>query len=196
MFWVAEITAIHFDSRECPLQRTKSLYVDAMACRHKITAQGSSNLPDWLRSIEYKCPIGVSPTAWTSSIPTKLDPFAYLKQNPWALQLFQSHMMAQRVGRKSFLDAFDFEKHLNTQDLTSSTFLFVDIGGGTGSQSLGFRQQCAHLPGQVVLQDRPEVVERVKSMLADTANIQAEVYDFSSTPQPIRGMPQSCYPGY
>ncbi|CAH0019604.1 unnamed protein product [Clonostachys rhizophaga] len=125
---------------------------DSLRFTHKITAQGSSNLPDWLRSIQYSCSVGVSPTAWTSSIPSELDPFTYLKHNPWALKHFQSHMIAQRVGRKSLIDAFDFKKHLNTQDISSSTFLFVDIGGGT------------------VLR-----------------NIEAEVYDFSTTPQPIRG---------
>jgi hypothetical protein len=101
-------------------------------------------------------------------------------------------MMAQRVGRKSLMDAFDFKKHLNTQDISSSTFLFVDIGGGTGSQSLAFRKQYSKLPGRVALQDRPEVVERVKPMFANIENIEAEVYDFSTTPQPIRGMRQSC----
>jgi hypothetical protein len=162
-----------------------------MAYRHKITARGSSNLPDWLRSIRYRSPVGVFPTAWTSSIPTELDPFTYLKHNPWALKLFQSHLIVQRDGRQSFIDAFDFEKHLTAQDITSSTFLFVDIGGGTGSQSLAFRQRHSNLPGRVILQDRPEVVECVKPMLADIANIQAEVYDFSTTPQPVLGMRQS-----
>uniref|UniRef100_A0A8H7MYI0 O-methyltransferase C-terminal domain-containing protein n=1 Tax=Bionectria ochroleuca TaxID=29856 RepID=A0A8H7MYI0_BIOOC len=88
---------------------------------------------------------------------------------------------------KSLMDAFDFKKHLNAQDISSSTFLFVDIGGGTGSQSLAFRKQYSKLPGRVALQDRPEVVERVKPMFANIENIEAEVYDFSTTPQPIRG---------
>ncbi|KAI1448534.1 S-adenosyl-L-methionine-dependent methyltransferase [Annulohypoxylon stygium] len=159
---------------------------DSLRFTHKITAQGSSNLPGWLRSIQYRHPVGVLPTAWTSSIPTELDPFSYLKYNPWALKLVQSHMMVQRVGRQSFIDALDFEKRF-TRDITSSTFLFVDIGGGTGSQSLAFRQRYPNLPGRVLLQDRPEVVERVELMLANTANVEAVVYDFCTTPQPIRG---------
>ncbi|KAJ8133130.1 hypothetical protein O1611_g491 [Lasiodiplodia mahajangana] len=160
---------------------------DSLRFTHKITAQGSSNLPDWLRSTQYESPIGVMPTAWTSAIPTELDPFSYLKHNPWALKLHQSHMVVQRVGRKSFIDALDFEKRFAQNDITSSTFLFVDIGGGAGAQSLAFRQQYPNLPGRVLVQDRPEVIERVKSMLIDTANIEAEAYNFSTTPQPIRG---------
>ncbi|KAI0479724.1 S-adenosyl-L-methionine-dependent methyltransferase [Xylaria cf. heliscus] len=159
---------------------------DSLRFTHKITAQGSSNLPDWLRSIQYRYPVGVLPTAWTSSIPTELDPFTYLKHNPWALKLFQSHMVAQRVGRKSFIDALDFEKRF-ANDITSLDFLFVDIGGGTGSQCLAFRQRYPNLPGRVLLQDRPEVIERVKLMLAVAVNVEAEVYDFSTTPQPVRG---------
>jgi trans-aconitate methyltransferase len=89
-------------------------------------------------------------------------------------------------GRPLFLDALDFEKRFG-QDTTNSTVLFVDVGGSTGSQSLALRQRYPDLPGRVLLQDRPEVVEQAKSQLPSSAKIEAEVYNIF-TPQPVKGM--------
>ncbi|KAI1120942.1 S-adenosyl-L-methionine-dependent methyltransferase [Nemania abortiva] len=161
---------------------------DSLRFTHKIIAQWSLNLLEWFRSTQHRPPVGVIPTAQTSAIPTELDPFTYLKHNPWALKLHQSHMAVQRVGRKSWINALDFEKRCAAQDniTSSTTFLFVDIGGGTGSQSLAFRQRYPSLHGRVLLQDSPEVVERVREMFIITANIETKAYNFSTTPQPVR----------
>jgi len=126
------------------------------------------------------------PTAWTSSIPTDSKPYEYLAENPWALKLAQAHMRIHWEGRPLFLDALDFEKRFG-QDTTNSTVLFVDVGGSTGSQSLALRQRYPDLPGRVLLQDRPEVVEQAKSQLPSSAKIEAEVYNIF-TPQPVKGM--------
>lgn len=85
-----------------------------------------------------------------------------------------------------FYDALDFEKRFG-QNSTSSTVLFVDVGGSTGPQSLTLRKRFPDLPGRVIIQDRPEVVEQAKAQLASSANIEAEVHDIF-TPQPIKGI--------
>lgn len=126
------------------------------------------------------------PTAWTSSIPTDSKPYEYLAENPWALKLAQAHMRIHWEGRPVFFDALDFGKRFG-QDTDGSTVLFVDVGGSTGSQSLALRERYPNLPGRVLLQDRPEVVEQAKSQLPSSANIEAEVYNIF-TPQPIKGM--------
>lgn len=154
--------------------------------RRKITAQGALNFPDWLRSRHYKDPIGIMPTAWTSAIHTDKSPFGWLAENPWALELAQAHMRIQREGRPLFFDALDFEERFG-QDTTSSTILFVDVGGATGSQSLTLRQRFPDLPGRVLVQDRPEVIAQVKAKLERSAKIEAEVYDMF-TPQPVKGL--------
>ncbi|CAJ2509763.1 Uu.00g056630.m01.CDS01 [Anthostomella pinea] len=68
----------------------------------------------------------------------------------------------------------DFEKRFS-QGATSSTILFVDVGGGSGSQARTFRQRYPNLPGRVLLQDQLEVVQHVKIELA-SSRIEAEVY--------------------
>ncbi|KAH7384633.1 S-adenosyl-L-methionine-dependent methyltransferase [Pyrenochaeta sp. MPI-SDFR-AT-0127] len=159
-------------------------HANSLRWTRKITARGGLNLPDWLQSHQYKDPVGILPTAWSSSIPTDKHPYGWLADNPWALELAQAHMRIQREGRPLFFDALDFEERF-AQDATSSTVLFVDVGGSTGPQSRTLRQRYPHLPGRVLLQDRPEVVDQTKADLA-SANIEAEVYDIF-TPQPIKG---------
>lgn len=85
-----------------------------------------------------------------------------------------------------FFDALDFEKRFG-QDTTSSTILFVDIGGGEGSQSLALRERYPDLPGRVLIQDRPEVVEQARAQLPSSVRINAEVHNMFE-PQPVKGM--------
>lgn len=152
---------------------------------NKITAKGGLNLADWLQSNSWTVSVGKMPTAWTSSVPTDRKPYEYLAENPWALKLAQAHMRINWDKKPIFLDALDFGSRFE-QDTTSSTVLFVDVGGSTGSVSLALRQRCPDLPGRVLLQDRPEVVEQVKAQLLSSAGIEAEVYDIF-TPQPVKG---------
>ncbi|KAH8732613.1 S-adenosyl-L-methionine-dependent methyltransferase [Phaeosphaeriaceae sp. PMI808] len=150
----------------------------------KITAQGALKLPDFFKLHQYKNPVGIIPTPWSNTVPTDKHPYEWLAANPWALELAQAHMRTQREGRPLFFDALDFEKRF-AQNTTSSTVLFVDVGGSTGPQSRTLRQRYPDLPGRVILLDRPEVIELAKEDLS-SANIEAQVYDMF-TPQPIKG---------
>ncbi|RYP50589.1 hypothetical protein DL768_003934 [Monosporascus sp. mg162] len=161
-------------------------HANVLRFSQKITAPASLSLPEWLQSNGYKDPTGLTPTAWGSAFHTDQHPYSWLADNPWALELALAHMRIQREGRPLFFDALDFEKRF-AQDTTSSTVLFVDIGGSTGSQSLTFRQRYPSLPGRVIVQDRPEIVQRAKATLASSANIEAEEYDIF-TPEPVKGM--------
>lgn len=158
-----------------------------MAIRHRITAHGALNLPDWLQSNQWRDPVGIMPTAWTSSIPTDKHPYEYLAENPWAMKLALAHLRNQREGRPLFFDALDFKKRFG-QDTESSTVLFVDVGGSTGSQSLTLRKRYPDLPGRVLIQDRPEFVKHAEEQLTDSDKIEVEVHDIF-TPQPIKGIP-------
>lgn len=156
------------------------------ANRRRITAQGALNLPDWLQSNQYEDPVGTLPTAWSSTVPTDKHPYGWLADNPWALTLAQAHMRIQREGRPLFFDALDFEQRFG-QDTTSSTVLFVDVGGSLGTQSLTLRKRYPDLPGRVILQDRPEVIEQVRAVLTSSVKVESEVYDIFK-PQPVKGM--------
>ena len=154
------ITRIPLDGRK-EAQSIISFYHANAANRRKITAQGALNLPDWLQSHQYREPVGILPTAWSSVIHTNKHPYGWLADNPWALELAQANMRIQREGRPLFFNALEFEKRF-AHNATSSTVLFVDVSGSTGPQSRTLRQRFPDLPGRVLLQDRPEVIERTK----------------------------------
>ncbi|KAI3390763.1 hypothetical protein diail_8686, partial [Diaporthe ilicicola] len=158
---------------------------DALRFAHKIMGPPVFSLPDLLQSTEYKDPTGVMPTALSKAHHTEKHAYAWLGENPWALKLTLAYMKVQFESRPSFFDVLDFQDRFGT-DSTSSAVLFVDIGGSTGSQSLKFRQRYPRLPGRVIIQDRPEVVQKAKLALDKTANIELEVYDIF-TPEPIKG---------
>ncbi|EPE28200.1 S-adenosyl-L-methionine-dependent methyltransferase [Glarea lozoyensis ATCC 20868] len=159
-------------------------HADSLRWTRKITAQGALNFPDWLQSNKYKDPVGMLPTAWSSAVQTDKHPYGWLAENSWALKLAQTHMNVQREGRPLFFDALDFQKRF-AKDTTSSTVLFVDVGGSIGLQSRTLRRRFPDLPGRVILQDRPEIIQQAKADLA-SAKVEAEIYDIF-TPQPIKG---------
>ncbi|KAI1088253.1 S-adenosyl-L-methionine-dependent methyltransferase [Rostrohypoxylon terebratum] len=160
-------------------------HADALRFAHKIMGPPVVSLPDLLQSTGYKDPTGVMPTALAKAHNTEKHAYSWLGENPWALKLTLAYMKVQFEGRPLFFDVLDFQARFGT-DSTSSTVLFVDIGGSTGSQSLNFRRRYPSLPGRVIIQDRPEVVQKAKSVLDSAANIELEAYDIF-TPQPIKG---------
>jgi hypothetical protein len=154
--------------------------------RLRITAHGALNLPDWLEKIEYKDPIGMFPTAWTSTLNiADKHPYAWLADNPWALELAQAHMRVQRENRPLFFDALNFEERF-AQNTDSETILFVDVGGSTGPQSRELKKRFPNLEGRVLLQDRPEIVAQANDELKKLG-IEAEVHDIF-TPQTVKGV--------
>ncbi|KAK8040711.1 O-methyltransferase, partial [Apiospora marii] len=51
------------------------------------TARGALNLPVWLKSHQYKDPLGIMPTSWLSASGTDKSPYGWLGANPWAMSL-------------------------------------------------------------------------------------------------------------
>lgn len=151
-------------------------------------APASLKLPDLLQDIRYEDPTGHIPTAWNKAFQTGQHPFQWFVDNPWAKELGLVHMRIQREGRPLCFDGLNFEERF-CQGATTSTILFVDVGGSMGPQCVAFRQRYSNLAGRVIVQDRPEVIEKAKLELSDSANIEAEAYDFF-TPQLIKGINQ------
>lgn len=60
----------------------------------------------------------------------------------------------------------------------------VDVGGSLGHDLVEFRSKHSHIPGRLVLQDLPSVVEQVRDLPGD---IESMAYDFF-TEQPVKGI--------
>lgn len=64
--------------------------------------------------------------------------------------------------------------------------LLVDIGGSIGHDLLEFRRKWPDVRGRLVLQDRPEIIEKAKTMNLGP-RIEPTVHDFF-TEQPVKGI--------
>ena len=69
------------------------------------------------------------------------------------------------------------------EDKEQSSPLLVDIGGGMGHEMVAFRRAHPQIPGKLVVQDIPVVINSIKEL---PNGIEAMPHDFFA-PQPIRG---------
>lgn len=117
-------------------------------------------------------------TAWNKGHDTSLDFVSYGKQNPKYLKWFQSLMSVPREG--DWLDVFS----INSLALLNhdNQAIFVDIGGGIGHQSARLRARFPELPGRIIVQDLPEVLNHAPKM----QGIELMPHNFFE-PQPVRG---------
>ncbi|KAI0008843.1 S-adenosyl-L-methionine-dependent methyltransferase [Xylariaceae sp. FL0662B] len=146
------------------------------------------SVPQFLEKIGYTSPTDPSFSAWNIGWETDDPPWIWLQTRPELAKYVSDWMAVQREGLPSFLDAIDFDKEFG-QGSDDYTPLLVDAGGGMGHQCVAFRQKYPNLPGRVILQDQPHVIEQVRSNplpgFKESA-VEAEIHDLM-TPQPIKG---------
>ncbi|KAI4906488.1 hypothetical protein J4E90_010562 [Alternaria incomplexa] len=110
--------------------------------------------------------------------------FEYFQQNPEMGRRFASMMGSWSKGRPRWFasDYYPVQERLISGAEKDKPFL-VDVGGGSGHDVEGLREAFeGRLPGGLVLQDRPEIVELAR--LGHGA--QAMPHDFM-TEQPVKG---------
>jgi hypothetical protein len=110
--------------------------------------------------------------------------FEHFQKNPEMGRRFASMMESWSKGRPRWFseDYFPVKDRLISGAEKDVTFL-VDIGGGSGHDVEGLRQAFeGQLPGTLVLQDRPEIVELAKL----GAGAEAMPHDFLKE-QPVKG---------
>lgn len=97
---------------------------------------------------------------------------------------FNMGMVAQTEATGWTVGIFPFESELKTMKTDDKTVLLVDIGGGKGHVTKKIQILTAAIPGQIILQERPEVLCEIQDLLPGITTME---YDFF-TPQPIKGM--------
>jgi len=100
--------------------------------------------------------------------------FDWLATKPRLQQAFNVVMtMSRTVRSQRWFDFFPVEDKLRLAS-TSDTVL-VDIGGGIGHDLIAFKQQYPSLPGKLILQEIPVVIDSIKDL---PAGIDATKHDF------------------
>ncbi|KAI1208247.1 S-adenosyl-L-methionine-dependent methyltransferase [Annulohypoxylon truncatum] len=143
-------------------------------------------IPEFLREAEYSnsadinnCPLNL--------VHSKDGTFwSWLGKDLPQRERFTTWTQCFRYGLPTIFDAFDIKDEIG-QNSTDSTILFVDVAGASGHQCVAFKQRYPELPGRIILQDRPEVIQQVKSSpLPGFERIEAQPHDIFK-PQPIIG---------
>ncbi|KAJ5139730.1 hypothetical protein N7448_003138 [Penicillium atrosanguineum] len=106
--------------------------------------------------------------------------FDFLSTHPYYSQAFNTVMgMSFRRRGKDWFEVFPVEERLRVS--SSSDPLIVDVGGGQGEDLKKFQEHFSDLPGKLVLQDLPAVIEGVK----DLSGIEVQSHDFFQK-QPVQ----------
>ncbi|OJJ51632.1 hypothetical protein ASPZODRAFT_12446 [Penicilliopsis zonata CBS 506.65] len=172
--------------RYCPLQLA-FLFVNGMPTGELIkhfyaNMRASARLYDYFEANGYQNPTDSYDAPFQLAFDTKDHYFEWLAKNPADQKAFNSTMtLGRRVRGKEWFEVFPVGEKLQA---SSDRALLVDIGGGIGHDLIEFKQQFPELPGRLVLQDLPQVIDDISQPLPD--GIEAIKYDMF-TPQPIRG---------
>ncbi|KAL6717503.1 hypothetical protein ACLMJK_005418 [Lecanora helva] len=98
---------------------------------------------------------------------------------------FDNLMEGRRKGLPEWYEMFPMASKLGPNTKRDpGAVLFVDVGGNKGHDAINFHHTHPEIPGRLILQDLPPMIERVRK--DPPKDIELMTYDFF-TPQPIKG---------
>jgi hypothetical protein len=109
------------------------------------------------------------------------DFYTWMDTHPVQKHAFHNFMKEQFASLPTWLDVVPFAAEF-AQDLQPDDVVFVDVGGGNGSQCAALKKSLPDLKGRVVLQDQSYVLETA----LEVEGMEKMPYDFF-TEQPIKG---------
>ncbi|KAJ5195583.1 uncharacterized protein N7498_009021 [Penicillium cinerascens] len=173
-------TAEVYRANDKTVALTQPIGRDGVPCIYDLTVPTLSKLPEYLRVHEYTNPqeYARSPMQWAVG----QSQFEWLANNKKHQTLFNSYMASRRQGRPMWFDVYPVERLMGPAVPYEDTVFLVDIGGNQGHDLSRFRQKYSHLPGKLVLQDLPKVVDGVSGL----EGIDVMGYSFMD-PQPVKG---------
>lgn len=102
--------------------------------------------------------------------------------HPVQQRAFHNFMKEQFASLSTWLDVVSFEAEFAQNQKQTDDVVFVDVGGGNGSQCAALRKSLPELKGRLVLQNHPYVLEKA----IEVEGMEKMPYDFF-TEQPIKG---------
>lgn len=143
-------------------------------------------LHEFLAKTEYKNPTIPVESAFQFGHGLPDHFFEWCSKRPERLTQFGNHMAGYRTGRPSWMDPnfYPVEENLVKGASTDADAVFlVDVGGGRGHDLQELRTKHPTLPGQLILQDQPDVLKEATGL---DPSIKIMEHDFF-TPQPVKG---------
>ncbi|QKX61133.1 uncharacterized protein TRUGW13939_08280 [Talaromyces rugulosus] len=144
--------------------------------------QITAKLFDYFELNGYKNPEDTYDAPFQLAYNTKSHYFEWLNQNPTVQQAFNSVMtQAQQYRGADWFDIYPVREKLH---VPTDRVLLVDIGGGVGHDIMAFKKRFPDLPGKLVLQDLPQVIDGINEpLLEGVTAIGHSMFE----PQPVRG---------
>ena len=144
-----------------------------------------ASLPAFLANTRYRNPDNAADCPLQYGHGTSKVFFEWLVERPEMSKCFNNHMAGYRQGQKSWMDEdfFPIDGALENSDLSDSSPLLVDVGGGIGHDAEEFREKHPGLSGRVIVQDLPATIQQASKT---SQSIELVAHDFF-TPQPIDG---------
>lgn len=124
------------------------------------------------------------------------NPFAYawniefwdfFEQRSDHRKYFADYMAERRKGLVTWHEVYPMAGILGSGARTDpEAVLLVDVGGNSGHEAVSFHEKHPEVPGRIVLEDLPCVIENVRKS-GQPKDLELIEYDFF-TPQPVKGM--------
>ncbi|KAH7015700.1 S-adenosyl-L-methionine-dependent methyltransferase [Ilyonectria destructans] len=144
-------------------------------------------LPEFLAKTDYQTPSDSDHGPVQYGLKTDKPFFSILQSNPRLGSAFNNFMAGYAKARPRWVDFYPINERLGFKlsDSTPTGPLLVDVGGGLGHELSAFHaSNQSKLPGQLVLQDLPSVIEQAQKSNDLPLSITAVAHDFFE-PQPI-----------
>ena len=140
-----------------------------------------SRLPDYFEKNGFKNPDDAYNGPLQYAMNTKLHSFELMATRPKLQHAFNTVMTIARTNRgQEWYEFFPVETKLRVQ--SDSHPVLIDIGGGLGHDLIAFKQKHPILPGKLIIQDLPIVIDSVKDL---PSGISAMKHDFFAE-QPVK----------
>lgn len=152
--------------------------------------KASANLDEFLEATDYQNPADTNNGPWQFAYSTKDHYLDWLTQNPEDAHQnpedAHAFNVTMRVNRQvegaQWFDIYPVEGRLSVS--SNDRVQLVDIGGGLGHDLAGLKRKFPNLPGRLVLEDLPDVIEHAKESIEDGIGIVG--YNMF-TEQPLKG---------
>ena len=138
------------------------------------------NIPKFLAETNYKNPDNIAKCPFQLAHNTNLTAFSWAQTQPSKFATFNTWMAASHGGPRTWLDVYSFTELY--RDVGPTTPMFVDVGGGIGTQCVALKTKFPKLVGRIILQDLSIVLTHA----IPSEGIELMPHDLWSE-QPIKG---------
>jgi hypothetical protein len=150
----------------------------------EILAKTLAKLPEWVANNGMKAPHDAYNGPFQYAMGTDLHLYDYLLANPRLENALSSFMRVHLGEGGKGGDWYDFYPVAEKLTVSSPEQpLLIDLGGGLGHDLEAFAKAFPNLPGRLILQDRPSVIDDIKELDPRVERMKHSFFD----PNPVKG---------